>query len=225
MDEKIANEKIDRFLRRLVHDAGADNATVDEAALSPTVWWGIQRQILERQEEVRSPWPPVAKVWRWLMVGLPAAAAAVLLITFYTSMPTEPSVVSDGGPNKGYETQAIVPDIPREVASVTEKIAVTPAKLARESKPVVRELKHRPPATKMKPESRSNVGREEIRSDFIALSYARDPESGQIVRVKVPSSMLVTMGLVASVEKPTDLVDAEILVGDDGLSRAIRFIR
>jgi len=28
--------------------------------------------------------------------------------------------------------------------------------------------------------------------------------------------MMVTLGLVASVEKPSNLVDAEILVGDDG---------
>jgi hypothetical protein len=64
----------------------------------------------------------------------------------------------------------------------------------------------------------------EIKSDFIALSYARDAESGQIVRVKVPSSMMVTLGLVATVEKPSALVDAEVIVGDDGLTRAIRFI-
>ena len=65
----------------------------------------------------------------------------------------------------------------------------------------------------------------EIKTDFIALSYARNPDSGQIVRVRVPSSMLVTLGLVASVAKPSNLVDAEVLVGDDGLTRAIRFIR
>src|SRR5258706_16009175 len=64
----------------------------------------------------------------------------------------------------------------------------------------------------------------EIKTDFIALSYARGAESGQIVRVKVPSSMMVTLGLVATVEKPTSLVDAEVVIGDDGLTRAIRFI-
>ena len=69
------------------------------------------------------------------------------------------------------------------------------------------------------------IAEPEIKSEFIALSYARDPESGQIVRVKVPNSMKVTLGLVASVENPTQLTDAELLVGDDGLTRAIRFIR
>jgi hypothetical protein len=65
----------------------------------------------------------------------------------------------------------------------------------------------------------------EVKTDFIALSYARDPDSGQIVRVRVPSSMMVSLGLVTSVKQPAELVDAEVLVGDDGLTRAIRFIR
>ena len=36
---------------------------------------------------------------------------------------------------------------------------------------------------------------------------------------------MVSLGLVANVKQPSDLVDAEVLVGDDGLTRAIRFIR
>jgi hypothetical protein len=37
--------------------------------------------------------------------------------------------------------------------------------------------------------------------------------------------MMVTLGVVPTVDKPSELVDAEVLVGDDGLTRAIRFIR
>ena len=65
----------------------------------------------------------------------------------------------------------------------------------------------------------------EIKTEFIALSYGRNPESGQIVRVRVPSSMMVTVGLVPSVQKPTSMIDAEVVVGDDGMTHAIRFIR
>ena len=71
----------------------------------------------------------------------------------------------------------------------------------------------------------SSEKKTEVKTDFIALTYARDPESGQIVRVKVPSSMMVSLGVVSSVNKPGDMVDAEVVVGDDGLTRAIRFIR
>ena len=66
---------------------------------------------------------------------------------------------------------------------------------------------------------------EETKTDFIALSYAADTESGQIVRVKVPSSMMVSLGVATNVEKESKMVNAEVVIGDDGLARAIRFIR
>ena len=66
---------------------------------------------------------------------------------------------------------------------------------------------------------------EETKTDFIALSYAANTDSGQIVRVKVPSSMMVSLGVATNVEKGSDLVNAEVVIGDDGLARAIRFIR
>ena len=62
-------------------------------------------------------------------------------------------------------------------------------------------------------------------ADFIALSYGADAESGQIVKVKVPSSMMVSLGVAQNVKKGSELVNAEVVVGDDGLARAIRFIR
>jgi len=45
------------------------------------------------------------------------------------------------------------------------------------------------------------------------------------VRVKVPSSMMVSLGVATTVEKESELVSAEVVIGDDGLARAIRFIR
>ena len=67
--------------------------------------------------------------------------------------------------------------------------------------------------------------REETKTDFIALSYAAETDSGQIVRVKVPSSMMVSLGVKTTVEKESELVSAEVVIGDDGMARAIRFIR
>jgi hypothetical protein len=80
------------------------------------------------------------------------------------------------------------------------------------------------PGPSLNAEARPNAAAE-VKTDFIALAYAREPESGQLVRVKVPSSMMVTLGVVPTVTNPSALVDAEVVVGDDGLTRSIRFIR
>jgi hypothetical protein len=37
--------------------------------------------------------------------------------------------------------------------------------------------------------------------------------------------MMVSLGVVSQVDKDSSMVSAEVVVGDDGLARAIRFIR
>ncbi len=50
-------------------------------------------------------------------------------------------------------------------------------------------------------------------------------ESGQVLRVEVPTSTLISMGLRITAEDVSKPVLADLLVGQDGLPRAIRFVR
>jgi hypothetical protein len=64
-------------------------------------------------------------------------------------------------------------------------------------------------------------------SDYIALTYLNDStafDSGLVVRVQVPRSTLISMGLPMSVENSSELVKADVVVGDDGVARAIRLV-
>jgi hypothetical protein len=49
-------------------------------------------------------------------------------------------------------------------------------------------------------------------------------ESGVIVRVEAPASTLITLGLLITAENNARPVQADILLGQDGLARAIRFL-
>jgi len=49
-------------------------------------------------------------------------------------------------------------------------------------------------------------------------------ESGRIVRVEVPTSMLPSLGFDIGPDTPSALVEADVLVGQDGQARAIRFV-
>jgi hypothetical protein len=232
MKKQLSDEQLDKLMRKLANDAAADEATITEIANSPTVWWAVQRNIKSQQETMLSPWPPVGKVLRWLMVGVPVAA--VLLLSFFIFRPLEtrnnfatalPGPMSRSVVDSPSEEVRSAPPSARPEA--VEKSVEKSAKVTKHQ--IVTAKTSREPRLKiLKPEATTTASAKksaEIKTEFIALSYARDPESGQIVRVKVPSSMMVSLGLVVSVEKPSDLVDAEVLVGDDGLTRAIRFIR
>ena len=223
MKNDLPDEKFDQLMRQLLNDAALDEPQVSDIADSPTIWWGVQRRITE-QRKARSPWPPVGKWTRWLMIGVPTVAAAVLVIAFMLNR--APIVSEDVADVAGIRPQTPIAatreDKTSPPANEVASVPVTSPKIQSKALKVVRIEK----AAQLKAKTELTASkRTEIKTDFIALTYARDPDSGQIVRVRVPSSMMVTLGVVATVKKPTDMVDAEVLVGDDGLTRAIRFIR
>jgi hypothetical protein len=68
----------------------------------------------------------------------------------------------------------------------------------------------------------------EIATSFIALDSGRGlarPDSLQLVRVELPRSALMSFGLPMNVERADERIKADLLVGDDGVARAIRFVR
>ncbi len=226
MKRELSDEQLDKLMRKFVKDASADDSTIDEVVDSPALWWAVQRRINAEASSTSSPWPPNI-IWRWLMIGAPAAAALALLISFIVFRPAGSGVerVQNAVTPTAAATIANKRVQPSSIPVIDpidsqERIA---SKISRTT------IKDHNAIAKQKPKKIKEPTTDEkasvIKTDFIALSYARDPESGQIVRVKVPRSMMVTLGLVASVEKPANLVDAEIILGDDGLTRAIRFIR
>ena len=69
---------------------------------------------------------------------------------------------------------------------------------------------------------------QEIATDFIPLVHGNSMnlmESGQLIRVELPRSALVSFGLPMNMERADELVKADEVVGTDGLARAIRFVR
>lgn len=69
----------------------------------------------------------------------------------------------------------------------------------------------------------------EVKTDFMPLPYSSVPTpSVRMVRLEVPRQALASFGL-ASLEAISDsgtaTVTADVLVGDDGLARAVRFVR
>lgn len=57
---------------------------------------------------------------------------------------------------------------------------------------------------------------------ILEASYLPTPQSMQVVRVELPAERLVQLGLVTSA--PARRVQAEVLVGDDGIARAVRVL-
>jgi hypothetical protein len=62
---------------------------------------------------------------------------------------------------------------------------------------------------------------------FIPLPNASrlaDTEEVNVVRVEVPRSAMIALGLEVSPERASELVAADVMLGPDGLARAVRFL-
>ena len=78
-------------------------------------------------------------------------------------------------------------------------------------------------------EAAEGPGRGEVATDFIPLTSGggqlAPEDAGQVVRVELPRSALASIGVPVSAERANERVRADVLMGEDGTARAIRFVR
>jgi hypothetical protein len=68
----------------------------------------------------------------------------------------------------------------------------------------------------------------EITSEFVPLLYGGDPMlagSGPVVRVEMSGAVLQTLGFPIAGEPSARRVKADLMLGEDGIARAIRFVQ
>jgi hypothetical protein len=87
----------------------------------------------------------------------------------------------------------------------------------------------RPPApTRATVVSESGSGSaDEVSTDFFPLAYSNVPApAGHMVRIQVPRAALASFGVPSFAgDDASSTVLADVVVGDDGLARAVRFVR
>ena len=64
--------------------------------------------------------------------------------------------------------------------------------------------------------------------DFIPLpnsaGVAADEDDVNLVRVEVPRSAMIALGLEVSADRAEELVEADVMLGSNGIARAVRFL-
>jgi hypothetical protein len=105
--------------------------------------------------------------------------------------------------------------------------ALQPAPLAETVQPLVaKRVKRtrRPQMTPVKPEPQAP----EVATDFMPLedNLTLSPiESGHVLRVQLPRSAMVRFGLPVNPDRMMEPVKADVVFAQDGIARAIRFVK
>ena len=74
----------------------------------------------------------------------------------------------------------------------------------------------------------ANETNSEVATQFMPLGYAGPinlQDGGQLVRVELPRTAMLSMGLPVNMDRYGERVKADVLLGADGLARAIRFVQ
>ena len=153
--------------------------------------------------------------WRFVRSPLAIAVSVLLLIAlalilWLPKASNERAVLAPQSPAP-FETGAIEPTPPSKDE---------PVRVAETTPPQTKRTSYWRP--------KSNYQRHEVATDFLPLTFVADSaaqESGHVVRVSVPRSALIAFGVPMNVERAGEFIMADVMIGDDGLARAIRFVQ
>lgn len=173
--------------------------------------------------------PLRARAPRWVW-----AAAAVLLIGLFTLalrwlLPSGSQAINPNNFAQASPTITVTP-----AATTAQNHAPRQPNLPVMNQPAApqRSSPHKLATVRKLPRSRERIERylveSEIATDFLPLvdTYGlTKPDRLQIIRVEVPRATLASFGLPMSFERATEPIQAELVVGSDGVTRAIRFIQ
>jgi hypothetical protein len=131
----------------------------------------------------------------WRRAAVWATAAAAAMIVFFAVANRKPSA------------PAPVREVARQTVVVQPEVA-------------------QPPIRKAAGHARGRITRpQEVVTDFFPLMDPAPPfERGQLLRVELPASAMQMVGLPVREDRLADPVQADVLVGEEGLPRAIRFV-
>jgi hypothetical protein len=227
---QTTDETMDALCRDIVQAARASETEIEAAANAPFLYPQLLARIAAEQEAQRVVQEQKKRsgirdflvmdwAWqgRWIMT---AAAVAVLVLGGWAWLRSSPAETTIAQQQNGLAATLPTP-MPEAPDKTPDDVRALPAPVAKTS------ANAKTVTPKVRRALTPKVTDTEIATDYIPLTYIAPSadRSGQVVRVEMPRSAMLAMGLPLNNEPTGELVKADVIVGDDGLALAIRFVR
>lgn len=228
-DRRTQNEKLDNIGRRLIETSVLRDADVDAIASNHELFASVLSRI-NVVEKVREKPDYVVYILRHRLAFGSAFAAVLCLSVFVTYLQQNPS----GSVSLGIKDPVQHPDAAR--SEITPQVIVKGFTAGRAAdlepepqtqQPVVQQAVYRQPRPSGPAVQRASLDSSR-NTEFYPVTYTGDggesARGGRVVRVDVPRSTLFAMGMNVSLENESPTVKADLLIGPDGVTRAIRLV-
>lgn len=232
---KLQNENLDRIGRKLLERAKTSDVEIEKIVSSPKLFESVNAKIRAGQIESDNYSTRDRKnvfVWNWQRISM-MASVSILVLTAVVG-----AFVFFGSDffNKP-DNQTFVPQIETEKIMQADFPSAKPtaqqvgnfSHYAEQVDLKTQQTRTRKPVRKSKTVKNPEKVQKEIANKFYALTFAGKPlENGEefrIVRAELSRSSLFALGVNLSIENESEKVKTDLLIGSDGIARAIRFVK
>lgn len=207
----------DQLCRDIFAAASASQEQMDAAADAPFLYQRIRNEIAQHAAmvspiSIRTFFSSLID-WRW---GCAAMALLLLSVGLWQLSPQRQAIPV--ARPESPPTSASTAPIPR-----SEKTAALPTVAS--INPSALRIAPRTASARVRRLAAQRQRQEEVMTEFIPLTYVADSATsgGHLIRVEVTPTMLASLGFPVKPER--QWVKADVVLGNDGLARAIRFVQ
>lgn len=221
---KLENKKLDEIARVLVRADAPLPRDIESIIANPALFDAVRARVKVTTPEPARPRLLVSRmaIASFASIALVGAVAFALVVLSTKSVDVADVAVPEAPRTRETMKKFSQPDRMATADFASTRPAVRGERIS--AKPEVTEVRNSRPK-----QSAAQQIRYEAEGDFYALSYAGDPNEtergGRIVRVDVPRSTLFAMGIDVPLENESETVKADLLIGSDGVTRAIRVVK
>jgi len=224
---RLNNRELDAIGAKLFGAAKLSGSEIDRIASAPELFDGVRSRIANSRRAAR----PAGFVFRnRILFG--SAGAAICIAAFLTTLlqQNSGSAVLENSLNTPVERpDAARPELTPQVRFVKGFTQGRAEILPESPEPPKVQYAIRNESPRPDPRvERASFTRPESENEFVAVTYTGDggesARGGRVIRVDVPRSTLFAMGFDVSLENASPTVKADLLIGPDGVTRAIRLV-
>jgi len=221
MNTLSKKERLDMIGQGVLEASRMRNSEIEEIVAAPHLFRSIKANV-ERQ---RAPDPSgqrrFLRNWVWqLRVTASASLAIVIAIGIGLSLYSKSSQISPV-PGVAFVRSDIAVDLPKPTTRFYE---VSGEERGDIDRPVIQ----RAALTRPQPSHRHQTQEVEDVSEFYPITYTDNQDTndgGQLVRVELPRSSIAAMGIDPPEGNESPKVKTDLLIGSDGVMKAVRFVK
>ncbi|MEP7076482.1 MAG: hypothetical protein ABI878_11795 [Acidobacteriota bacterium] len=220
MNKELQDQELDRIGIDLVKIGKLADGQIQKIIASPDIFRAITQRIAVNHKphtaQRRFAWPSNFRLSLAAYGSLAIVVAAAIFASRVERKPSNPSTANvqvHNGPDSIVHPLIVTPS-PKEVRSIGDR-----------EEPVAQHAVFR--SRERTPERHRKLLTEEV-SEFYPLTTSTDDDEGggQIVRVQLPRGALLSMGVESPFENaPGTKVKTDLLIGSDGVMKAVRFVK